>query len=31
VLEVLEISRLNTFFEIHADDSAALQAFGQRA
>jgi anti-sigma B factor antagonist len=31
VLEVLEISRLNTLFEIHSGDEAALQAFAQRA
>lgn len=30
VLEVLAISRLNTFFEIYSGDDAALQAFGQR-
>ena len=31
VLEVLEISQLNSFFEIHSGESAALQAFGRRA
>jgi anti-sigma B factor antagonist len=31
VLEVLDISRLTTIFEIHAAESAALEAFGQRA
>ncbi|HTR48079.1 MAG TPA: STAS domain-containing protein [Verrucomicrobiae bacterium] len=31
VLKVLEISRLNTVFEIYAEEAAALQAFGQRA
>jgi anti-sigma B factor antagonist len=31
VLDVLEISRLNRIFEIHADEGAALQAFGQLA
>jgi len=31
VLEVLEISRLNRLFEIHPEEGAALQAFGQRA
>jgi anti-sigma B factor antagonist len=31
VLEVLAISRLNAFFEIHPGEDAALQAFGQRA
>jgi anti-sigma B factor antagonist len=30
VLDVLAISRLNTFFEMHPDEDAALQAFGQR-
>ena len=31
VLDVLEISRLNTLFEIYSGEGAALQAFGQRA
>jgi anti-sigma B factor antagonist len=31
VLDVLEIPRLNKLFEIHSDEDAALQAFGQRA
>ncbi len=31
VMVVLEISRMNTIFEIHADEAAALRAFGQRA
>jgi anti-sigma B factor antagonist len=31
VLDVLEISRLNTLFEIYSGEDAALQAFGQRA
>jgi anti-sigma B factor antagonist len=30
ILEVLEISRLTTIFEIYAAESGALQAFGQR-
>jgi anti-sigma B factor antagonist len=30
ILEVLEISRLNTFFEIYSEEDAALQAFGRR-
>jgi anti-sigma B factor antagonist len=30
VLEVLEISRLNTLFAIYSADDAALQAFAQR-
>jgi anti-sigma B factor antagonist len=30
VLDVLEISRMNKLFEIHAEERAALQAFGQR-
>lgn len=28
VLQVLEISRLNTVFEIHPDEAAAIRAFG---
>ena len=31
VLAVLEISRLNTLFEIYPADSAALQSFGKPA
>ena len=31
VSEVLEISRLNTIFEIYADEAAALQAFEEVA
>jgi anti-sigma B factor antagonist len=31
VLEVLEISRLNTLFEIYPTEPAALQSFPQRA
>ena len=31
VLEVLEISQLNRFFEIHSGECAALQAFGRGA
>jgi anti-anti-sigma factor len=31
VLDVLEISRLNTHFEIYPAEGAALQAYGQRA
>jgi anti-sigma B factor antagonist len=30
VLEVLRISRMTTVFEIHAEESAAVRAFGQR-
>lgn len=30
VLDVLEISRLNTIFEIYSEEGAALQEFGQR-
>jgi anti-sigma B factor antagonist len=30
VLDVLEISRLNTIFEIYAEEGAALRAFGQQ-
>lgn len=28
ILDVLKISRLNTFFDIHAGEDAALRAFG---
>jgi anti-sigma B factor antagonist len=31
VLEVLEISRLNTIFDIHSGETTALQVFGERA
>jgi anti-anti-sigma factor len=31
ILEVLEVSRLNTFFEIYSEEVAALQAFGHGA
>jgi anti-sigma B factor antagonist len=31
VLDVLAISRLNTLFEIHATEGAAIRAFGQQA
>ncbi len=31
VLEVLEISRLNTIFDIHPREATALQVFGERA
>ena len=31
VLVVLEISRLSTIFEIHSEEAAALQSFGERA
>jgi anti-sigma B factor antagonist len=31
VLEILEISRLTTVFEIHPEESAALKSFRQRA
>jgi anti-sigma B factor antagonist len=29
VMEILEISRLNTIFEIYPDENAAIQAFAQ--
>lgn len=31
VLEILEISRLTTVFEIYSDESAALESFSRRA
>jgi|ERR1700733_14071818 anti-sigma B factor antagonist len=31
VLEVLQISRLNTIFDIHSGEASALRVFGERA